>query len=99
MSPFSSQSSCSHWSDKASASRNPASRKGPNQKWATVRKEIGHAAAITGHGRQALPPELIVPTCLWFAMSSGCAETKSRKVTVEGPEEKHEVKLESSEEK
>jgi hypothetical protein len=89
MSPFSSQSSCSHWSDKASASRNPASRKGPNQKWATVRKEIGHAAAITGHGRQALPPELIVPTCLWFAM----------KVTVEGPEEKHEVKLESSEEK
>jgi hypothetical protein len=32
-------------------------------------------------------------------MSSGCAQTKTRKVTVEGPEKKYELKLESSEKK
>jgi hypothetical protein len=51
------------------------------------------------HWRQILLVVLFVPACLCFAMSSGCAETKTRKVTVEGPEKKYELKLESSEKK
>jgi len=54
---------------------------------------------LKGHWRLLLLAMLFVPACLCFAMSSGCAETKTRKVTVEGPEKKYELKLESSEKK
>jgi hypothetical protein len=49
----------------------------------------------TGHHRrwrQALLTVLFVPAWLWCAMSSGCAEKKTRKVTPEGPGKKYEVR-------
>ena len=49
--------------------------------------------------RQILPAAVFVPGRLLFAMGSGCAETKTGKVTVEGPERKYEVKLEVSKRK
>jgi hypothetical protein len=54
---------------------------------------------LKGHWRLLLLAVLFVPACLWLATSSGCAETTTRKVTVEGPEKKYELKLESSEKK
>ena len=54
---------------------------------------------IKGHWRPILLAVLFVPAGLWFGLGSGCAETKTRKVTFEGPEKKHELKLESSQKK
>ncbi len=43
--------------------------------------------------RQILLGVLFVPACLWCSTSSGCAQTKTSKVTAEGPEKKYEVQL------
>ena len=47
---------------------------------------------IKGHWHPSLLVVLFVPAGPWFAMSSGCAETKARKVTFEGPEKRYEVR-------
>ena len=44
------------------------------------------------HWRPILLAALCGPACLSFAVSSGCAETKARKVTFEEPERQYGVR-------